>query len=390
MTQLSTQSIIRPTFVADNQSLREAARLWSSAKVLALDTEFMRTDTFYPKFALLQICDGEKTWLIDPLGIDDLEPIRELLVKPDVIKVLHSCSEDLEVFRLVFECLPQPLYDTQVAAAMTGHGFSSGYSKLVKSLLGIELGKHETRSNWLQRPLSDSQCQYAAEDVYHLLPLYRHLQADGESLDRKGWLSEEMENILVSAKQSIPPEQQYRRIKGAGRLDRHSLAALQVLASWREKEARDRNKPRGHIVADRELLEIARHKPANKELLAGLEELRYRVSREYGEKIVEILATVSSNSDDYPEPFTPSPGREVRQLVKSCRERLIGKAESMAIAPEVLAKRAVLEDLARSWAEGKPRLPEILAGGWRREAIGNDLLHFIEQAESAVDSADQT
>ncbi|MEH6637994.1 MAG: ribonuclease D [Porticoccaceae bacterium] len=374
------QAMPTPIVIADNDSLRECVQQWAAAPAIALDTEFMRTDTFYPKFALLQLCDGENVWLIDPLGVDDVEPIKALLLNPDVVKVLHSCSEDLEVLQMAFGCLPVALYDTQVAAAMTGHGFSLGYSKLVKSLLDVELDKHETRSDWLQRPLSASQHQYAAEDVHYLLPVYQRLVADAETLGRSHWLAEEMQNLLSAATQRTPDEQQYRRIKGAGRLDPRSLAILQVLAGWRETEARACNKPRGHIVADKEFLEIAQQQPDDISALKQLEDVRHRVVRQYGDKLLALSASVSDNSETYPEAFPQPPSKEVRQLIKDFREWLNNAAEARQMAPEILAKRVALESLARSKEAGTVELPTALAQGWRREAVGSDLLSFVEQA----------
>lgn len=370
-----------PILVADDRALCSAVERWQSAEAIALDTEFMRTDTFYPKFALLQVCDGQNIWLIDPLKITDTGAVRNLLLDPQVVKVLHSCSEDLEVLKLAYDGLPDPVYDTQIAAAMTGHGFSLGYSKLVKHILGVELDKHETRSDWLQRPLSASQCRYAAEDVHYLLPIYRRLRADAERLNRSPWIAEEMSGLLSAASESTPVEEQYRRIKGAGRLDARSLAVLQTLAAWRETEARSRNKPRGHIVADRELLEIAQVKPENQYALSALENLRHRSRREYGEKLLNLVAGLSDSPADYPEPFAAAPGREVRQLIKACREWLNNRAEALHMAPEILARRSALESLARSREAGCAQLPEVLAEGWRQEALGSDLLAFIQQAE---------
>ena len=368
-----------PIVIADNESLRANAEQWRAAPVIALDTEFMRTDTFYPKFALLQLCDGDKVWLIDPLGVDDVEPIRNLLLDPGVVKVLHSCSEDLEVLQLAYDCLPRSLYDTQIAAAMCGHGFSLGYSKLVNKLLDVELDKHETRSDWLQRPLSASQYQYAAEDVHYLVPVYHRLLADAESLERSHWVAEEMETLLSTANKSTPDEEQYRRIKGAGRLDTHSLAVLQVLASWRENEARVRNKPRGHVISDKEFLEIAQHKPDTTQALSQLEGIRHRVVRQYGNKVLDLVASVDASGGENLELFPSPPSRAVRGLVKDCRLWLAEKAEAVQMAPEIMVKRVALEQLARSWEQNQAVLPTVLQEGWRREALGSELLDFVAQ-----------
>jgi len=165
-----------PIVVADNQTLAAAAGPWQQCDALAIDTEFVRTDTFYANLGLIQISDGTDCWLVDPLTISDFSPLIDLMTNPAVVKVFHATSEDLEILEQTLGCIPTPLFDTQVAAALTGYGFSKGYGPLVGLLLGIELDKHETRSNWMKRPLTEAQMGYAAEDVYHLAAIYQLLK----------------------------------------------------------------------------------------------------------------------------------------------------------------------------------------------------------------------
>lgn len=372
------QAMPRPVLVTDNRTLQQAVKQWRSASALALDTEFMRTDTFYPRFALLQVSDGQTIWLIDPLKADDVAALREVLADPGVVKVLHSCSEDLEVLKITYDCLPEPLFDTQIVAAMIGHGFSLAYSKLVKKLLNVELDKHETRSDWLVRPLRDSQLSYAAEDVYYLLPVYQRLKEEIAQMGRQSWVDEEMSSLLSNTVNTPHFNQQYRRVKGAGQLDACGLAVLQTLAAWREVEARNRDKPRGHIVDDKSLLEMAQVKPQSQQDLFALEKLRYRTRKEYGEKLVALVGAVSRQPEDWPEPFPSTPSREMRQLVKTCRVWLKERAEELKIAPEILARRSDLEALAGTLEAGRPALPEALAQGWRKDVLGEDLLNFIQ------------
>ncbi|NTY57428.1 ribonuclease D, partial [Pseudomonas sp. UMC631] len=159
-------------WIRDDASLAQQCRDWKQRPYLALDTEFMRVDTFYPEAGLVQVGDGERAWLIDPLLIRDWSPFAEVLEASSVVKVFHACGEDLEVFQRLTGSLPQPLFDTQLAAAYLGMAHSMGYSKLVLEILGLDLPKDETRSDWLQRPLTDMQVRYAAEDVQHLAEVY--------------------------------------------------------------------------------------------------------------------------------------------------------------------------------------------------------------------------
>ncbi|HEX4881804.1 MAG TPA: ribonuclease D [Porticoccaceae bacterium] len=372
--------------VASAAQLEAAAAAWRNCPVLALDTEFMRTDTFFPRLALVQVAAREQVWLIDPLAVADLAPLAAMLVDPGVVKVLHSCSEDLEVFQHALGCRPAPLYDTQVAAALTGHGFSLGYGALVQRLLGIELDKQETRSDWLQRPLSAAQLAYAAADVHYLLPSYRQLADAAERQGKNAWMAEEMERVLAQAAAVTPSCEQYRRVKGAGRLKRIELAALRELAAWRDERARASNRPRGHIVNDAELLVLAAARPRDRGALAALAELRPRVIREFGDALLDaVAATAALAPEDYPELLDQGPPeRAARELIRACRDWLAERAAALGVAPEMLARRADLEALARAWLAGEARLPPALAGGWRQAVIGAELLEFARAWSAAA------
>ncbi len=177
-------------WIRDNDSLGQFCAEWQQLPFVALDTEFMRVDTFYPIAGLLQIGDGVRAYLIDPLTIDNWQPLAALLENPAVVKVVHACSEDLEVLLRLTGSLPAPLFDTQLAAAYLNLGFSMGYSRLVQEVLGIDLPKGETRSDWLQRPLSDTQISYAAEDALHLAEVFVQLRPK-LSDDKYAWVLED-------------------------------------------------------------------------------------------------------------------------------------------------------------------------------------------------------
>jgi len=372
-------SVPEVVLITGASQLEAAAAHWQRRPALALDTEFMRTDTFHPRLALVQLSDGDQVWLVDPLAIENLAPLAQVLLDPAVIKVLHSCSEDLEVLQHELGCRPVPLYDTQVAAAMTGQGFSLGYGALVQRLLGIELAKQETRSDWLQRPLSAAQLAYAAADVHHLFPVYLRLVELAEQSGRSSWMAEEMERVLTQAVKETPPTEQFRRVKGGGRLDPADLAVLRELAAWRELEARHRNRPRGHIVNDAELLALVAARPRDREALAAVDGLRPRVVRTCGDALLAALERGAAvPAEACPEAIAQGPpARAERDLIRACRDWLAERARQLAIAPELLARRAELEQLARSWSAGQPALPEALASGWRRDALGSDLLEFV-------------
>lgn len=204
-------------WIRDDQSLAEHCRDWHQLPFVAVDTEFMRVDTFYPKAGLIQIGDGQRAFLIDPLLIGNWQPLAELLDDSGVVKVLHACSEDLEVLLRLTGKLPQPLFDTQLAAGYLNLGFSMGYSRLVQEVLGIDLPKGETRSDWLQRPLSETQVSYAAEDAVHLAELFTVLRPR-LSDDKYAWVLEDGAELVAALRREVEPESLYRDVKLAWKL----------------------------------------------------------------------------------------------------------------------------------------------------------------------------
>ncbi|MEZ0122215.1 MAG: ribonuclease D [Candidatus Reddybacter sp.] len=375
-----------PIMITDSAALEKAAQRWQEIDVIALDTEFIRTDTFYPILALIQLCDGETTWLLDPLALPEPKGLIDLLANPKVTKVLHSCSEDLETLAHSLGQLPDPLFDTQTAAAYCGLGFSVGYRGVVKELAGVELDKHETRSDWLQRPLSASQLSYAAEDVHYLLPVYESLVKQLESQQRLTWVEDEMLTKLANSRRVVPPENYYTRVKGAWKLDRRGLAILKAMTTWREDEARQENRPRGRIIADKDLLTLSFLKPPlSMGQLKGANILHPRELRLYSEKVLSVFADIDgSDVNGFPPPLPKAIPREHGSMLKSCRKVVVATAEKLELAPEVLARKVDLEFLVRSIAYGEVQLPEILASGWRYEAVGEALFSHASELQAGV------
>lgn len=368
-----------PSLVTTDDGLAKCHDACLKVPRIAFDTEFIRTDTFYPRIGLIQICDGDTVWLVDPLAINDLTPLLSLLRDPSVVKVFHSCSEDLEVLDSAFSTLPAPLFDTQVAAAFAGYGFSRGYAPLVLEVLGIGLDKHETRSDWLQRPLSEAQCRYAAEDVWYLVKVYDQLVEDLDP-ERRAWIAEDMATLLDNAAQQDAPERYYQRIKGAWRLRPGDQHLLQQLACWREQLAREANRPRGYIVPDGVLAEVVRLKPSTRGQLGRIQGIHGRTVRQYGEELLEQLHELLDCQQALPEDFETIPAPldgEGRKLLTQLRQRLDECAAALAVAPEILARKRDLEELVRSVQRGEPVLPDSLGRGWRHAVIGKELLSHV-------------
>jgi ribonuclease D len=370
-----------PIWVNNDEELQELCQRWSEQGALAIDTEFMRSSTFYPQTALFQVGDGQGCYLIDPLIIEDFEPFKNLMVNPDVTKVLHSCSEDLEVFQTFLEVVPTPLFDTQIAAAYVGLGFSLGYAKLIECLLNVSVPKDETRSDWLQRPLSQSQMQYAALDVAYLMVAYGVLLKKLKANRRLSWIQEDCAEIVTAAEEPVHPELFYTKIKSAWKLNRRELAVLQALTRWREIEARARNVPRNRLVKERALWDMARIMPTELKHLTGLEGMTPRMIKADGEQLLELIEEARHTQDDQCPPRIPKPlSADQGDLMKALKQTARDIAESLDIAPEVLVRKRDFEDLVRSgMADRNAYVLNQRLSGWRRDVVGDVLLSQAQE-----------
>jgi ribonuclease D len=358
-------------YIDSDSALNECCAIWAQAEFLAIDTEFIRTDTFYPIAGLLQVGAAGLLYLIDPLNISDWSVFTDLLRRQDIPKVIHSCSEDLEVFQVLFQCVPQPLLDTQIGAALAGLGFGLSYQKLIMECLGIHVEKGETRSDWLRRPLSESQCTYAALDVLYLQKVYPLLR---QRLDAKGaleWWLEDCAAITAQAESPTSPQDYYQRIKSLWKLSQRQQYTLQQLCAWRETEAKERNIPRGRVIKDPVCFDIARHMPSDLSQLGRVKDLSPGSVRRYGELILQIVSDARAAPEAdlpvaAPKPLTPAQTQLLKQM------KVLGEAAAVAanIAPEVLLKKRDLEELIRTGA-----LPVALCG-WRAPLVGEGLLRM--------------
>ena len=367
-------------WIRDNDSLGQHCAEWQSLPFVALDTEFMRVDTFYPIAGLIQIGDGERAYLIDPLTIDNWQPLSDLLENPAVVKVLHACSEDLEVLLRLTGSLPAPLFDTQLAAAYLNLGFSMGYSRLVKEVLDLDLPKGETRSDWLQRPLSETQISYAAEDALHLAEVYVLLRPR-LSDEKYAWVLEDGAELVANLRREVDPYEVYREAKLAWKLSPAQLAVLREICAWREQQARARDLPRNRVVREHALWPLAKTQPDNLVALARIEDMHPRTVRQDGEFLLDMIKRAASLPPEQWPPAVPEPlPVEAAALIK--RLRAIGQAEAerLNIAPELMLRKKTLEALLKSgFPNGPYHLPDSLRG-WRRELMGQALLDCLATA----------
>jgi ribonuclease D len=370
---MSINAAEHPILLETPAQLSEAEKSWKGNDVLGIDTEFVRERTYRANLGLVQVSDGPTAWLVDPVKLDSLEPLKRMLSDPGIMKVLHSGSEDLEVLLNTIGTVPAPLMDTQVACAMLGQPLQMGYHNTVQWLFGIEVDKEQTRSNWCRRPLTDRQLHYAAMDVVLLPEMYRTLKHRLEERGRRGWIEEEAERARQNARQIIDPAEAYLRIAGAGRLEEESLRVLRALAAWRETTAQDKNLARGFVISDNGLLNLARTRPQSVKAARSIEGIHPKALDRYAETLLQLVE--SAQDDRSPvRSLAPLDGAQ-RKQVASMRDLVQAKATELEIEPALLASRKELEKLVRLLADGSD-LPERFTG-WRKAIIGDDLLSII-------------
>ncbi|WP_086931053.1 ribonuclease D [Agarilytica rhodophyticola] len=365
-------------WVETNEHLEQICGHWQSKSMLAFDTEFMRSNTYYPIAGLIQVNDGEKNYLIDPTTIDDFYPLIDIIDNEDIVKVLHSCSEDLEVFHYAFGCLPNNIIDTQIAGAVLGLGYSVGYANLVRLVLNIDLPKSETRSNWLQRPLSQSQLHYAAIDVEYLFKLASYTIEQMASSKRLEWVQQDSRALVQNFFVNQDPDRSHLRFKSAWKLSPRQLASLIQLSRWREDLAQEKNVPRNRIVKESALFSLAQQVPTHVSQLKGYEGLNERMIRSNGSKIIKIVSAVKNIPEQELPARLPAPlTAEERALLDILKNKVAQIADQLNVPNELLAKKKDYEFLIHGLRRGDVQIPLSFAG-WRRDIIGNALLEITK------------
>ncbi len=367
-------------------ALARACRSWQRLPAIGIDTEFVRERTFYPGLGLIQVSDGDVSFLIDVVAISDLEPLRAVLSSPEVTKVFHSCGEDLEALHHRFGEFPRGVFDTQVAATLTGEGGSIGYAALAASMFGVELPKDKTRTHWLRRPLDDAQLRYAALDVVYLLPAWERLRERLRGLGRESWLREELEPLFDAERFLPDPERFYLRIGASRSLAPRQLAVLRALCAWRERQARRRNLPRNFVVREKALVDVARRSPRAQKALAAIDSLRPGDVKRHGAALLrQVRRALDLPDAELPRPAPALDLRPHRGKVKRLRSLVSRVADELSLPPEVVANRKTVERLVRRAVAGtEPVLPEELRG-WRREVVGERLLDLLESTAATAD-----
>ena len=362
------------TYDAD---LAAACGRWSTAGVIGVDTEFVRERTYHPIPALLQVHDGDSVAMVDPIRISDFTPLAGLLRDRSVVKVMHAWGEDLEVLELLTGDTPRGVFDTQLAGAFAGHGYSLGYRALVKALTDVEVDKGETRSDWLGRPLSPTQLRYAASDVVYLLPMHRRLSRELAALGRAAWLAEESEHQRRARAVDKQPEAAYLKVRRRGALSRSHHAVLRGLTQWREIEAMARDIPRRHLLSDEVLMTLAKAPPGDAAALGRVQGLSERAAARYGQALLASIETARGQGPadlDCLVNLRPHAGT-LERLKRIVRR----EADTLRLPPELLASRRGLEALLVSVLGNASDIPQEFRG-WRFDVVTKTLLDCIHES----------
>ncbi len=373
--ELLDQEIV---WIDEDRALEEVCDRWHNLSLLAVDTEFMRSKTYYPIAGLIQVNDGEKNYLIDPTKITDFYPFVEILDNEEILKVIHSCSEDLEVLQHALGCLPKNMLDTQIAGAIAGYGFSVGFGKLVSAVLGVDLPKSETRSDWLQRPLSQSQLLYAALDVEYLYALSKKLIEQLEEKQRLSWALDDSRTVLNNFFENQNPERSYLRFKTAWKLGSVELAILKGLSIWREDAAQHKDVPRNRVIKDAAMFSIAQRMPNQLSQLHKFEGLTERMVRSFGEKLLSIVAAAQALDDKDLPALLPRPlSSDERGLLDSLKQNVLALAESLSMPPEILIRKKDYEEILIAARDQRFPMPKSLQG-WRQDLVGEPVVSAVK------------
>lgn len=344
------------------------------APFIALDTEFIRENTYYPKLCLLQACAGEHIACIDPIRIKDLTPLWQIMFDNNITKVFHAARQDLEIVYHLQKRLPETVFDTQIAAPLLGFAEQIGYGNLVKELLDIELAKAHTRTDWQRRPLSSAQLQYAADDVYHLHEIYKIIKQRLDVANRTAWLQDDFLQLSEPSLYDPDPNQAWIHIKDINKFSGKTLAIIQGLAAWREITAKNDDMPRNWLLRDEMIADIAKLCPDTTEQLQNLRNLPQKIVERYGKRIVE---DVQKNASRKPEPLPEfkritklSAVQEAKLDILLALTTIIGSRVN--INPAILAGKKSLKRIVL----GEP--PELVFSGWRKELLCENVRKLLE------------
>jgi ribonuclease D len=356
-------------YIETLEQLDELCQKIARAPWIALDTEFLRETTYYPKFCLLQIATPDWVACIDPLAFEHLEPLLKVIYNPKILKIFHACRQDLEIFYQLMGAIPMPIFDTQIAAPLLGFQENPGYGMLVSTLLNINLNKAYTRTDWTLRPLSPEQIQYAADDVIYLCKIYEIMRTKLIKLNRLEWLTEDFKALYNPDLYAIQPENAWKKIKGRQKFTGKQLAIIQSLTQWREQLAQSKNKPKNWLIRDDLIIELAKLKPTTVKTLGLVRQINETLVRRHGSLLCQLILQAKQSEvkplKEDGQKFKKTPQQEAVLDVLSAVVKM--RAEDNTINPNMLASRKELEQLLFNVDNCQ------LLNGWRFKMVGEEL-----------------
>lgn len=361
-------------YIDTSEKLKQLCRQIQKESWLALDTEFLREKTYYPKFCLLQIASPEWVACVDPLALPDLSELFEALYNPEIVKVFHSCRQDLEIFYQITGNVPENIFDTQIVAPLLGFQENPGYAMLVSSFLNINLSKAHTRTDWTVRPLSDEQLQYAADDVIYLCKIYQIMLSKLTELGRQDWLVQDFALLKNTELYQISPANAWMKIRGKNKLTGKQLSIVQALSEWRETTAQAQDRPRNWLLRDDLMLELAKLQPETIEDLKAIRNINERLVNKYGKTLCHLIIEAKQRPPvplkEKGRPSKKTPHQEAILDILTALVRI--RADENSLNPVILGDRKDLEALLFDDPDC------LLLQGWRFSMVGRELVGFLK------------
>lgn len=362
-------------YVTTDDELQSFIERNAQSKVLAIDTEFLRERTYHPQLCLLQLGTEDEVALVDPFEVKDLKPLSQLLLDENMVKIVHSGRQDIEILYNELGCMPKPLFDTQVAASLLGYTKQIGYGPLVHAVCDVTLDKLDSFTDWSRRPLSKSQLSYAANDVIYLPQMYRHMKAQLEEKNRLSWLEPEFTALVDPAQYEPQPYERFRKLKKGSQLSRRQLSAAREVAAWREERAVSINIPRKWVLTDEQIVEACKRETRTIDQLFMVRGIREKLGTSDARTVVSlIIKGLDAPKDTWPHiaPKVRSERNvdcEVDLMTALVRQR----AREHDVAFQTLVSHDSLQLLARGHYDECD-----LMQGWKYELIGKELVDLLE------------
>lgn len=361
--------------IDDDSQLKAFVKRCCTSPYMAIDTEFLREKTYYARLCLIQVAIEGEVAIIDPFAIKNITLLNDALTSPDVVKIFHASSQDIEILYHETGVVPRPVFDTQVAAALLGKSQQASYSSLVSSYCSVNLPKKDSFTDWSQRPLKDSQIRYAADDVVYLPQIYYDMVEVLNEKNRLHWLDEAFEEISSLEKYEIKPEERYRKLRRVNQLNAQQMAAAREFASWRELKAQKINVPRKWIVSDEQIVEACRREARTIDELFMVRGMRESLRAEDARQAVACIKKgLSCPKEQLPQVHEKPKNEHNVDIVVDLMNAVVHlRARENHIAPQTLAPQAELMKLAR----GHDDECELLKG-WRYKVIGKELKELLK------------